>query len=150
MITPHSQYVVTQAAINVALGERYKVVIDEVIQLALGVYGEDSGYTWMDQNVKDKLLSLPRAKELAARKPPDVSMKELRAKLGGSDEEFLLRYIMKGEQEIAAMRAAGPWKPYYDSSQSLLTLLQEFAKQKSVRYVRVQRGGDALVVGNRS
>ena len=64
MITPHSQFVVTQAAINVAMGERYKLVIDELILFAQGVYGEDSGYTWMDQNLKDRLLGLPRAKEL--------------------------------------------------------------------------------------
>ena len=56
MITPHSQFVVTQAAINVATGERYKLVIDELILFAQGVYGEDSGYTWMDQNLKDRLL----------------------------------------------------------------------------------------------
>ena len=30
MITPYSQFMVTQAAINVATGERYKVVIDEI------------------------------------------------------------------------------------------------------------------------
>ena len=71
MITPHSQFVVTQSAINVAMGERYKVVIDEVILFAQGVYGEDSGYTWMDANLKDRLLALPRAKELAARQRRD-------------------------------------------------------------------------------
>ena len=64
MITPHSQFVVTQSAINVATGERYKHVIDELILFAQGVYGEDSGYTWMDQNLKDRLLGMPRAKEL--------------------------------------------------------------------------------------
>ena len=30
MITPHSQYMCTQAALNIATGERYKVVIDEL------------------------------------------------------------------------------------------------------------------------
>src|SRR3990172_3990673 len=67
MITPHSQFVVTQSAINVTLGERYKHVIDELILFAQGVYGEDSGYTWMDPNLKDRLLGTQRAKELAAR-----------------------------------------------------------------------------------
>jgi pyruvate/oxaloacetate carboxyltransferase len=56
MITAHSQFVVTQAALNVAAGERYKLVIDEVIRFAQGLYGKDSGYTWMDQNLKDRLL----------------------------------------------------------------------------------------------
>ncbi len=44
MITPFSQFVGTQAAINVATGARYKVVIDELIRFAQGVFGEDSGY----------------------------------------------------------------------------------------------------------
>ena len=151
MITPHSQFVVTQSAINVAMGERYKVVIDEVILFAQGVYGEDSGYTWMDANLKDRLLALPRAKELAARQRRDIPLAEIREKLGGpgvSDEELLLRYIMKGHQEIEAMRAAGAPKQYYNASLPLLTLIQELGKRKAVRYVRVQRGSNALYVAN--
>ncbi len=153
MITPHSQFVVSQSAINVATGERYKHVIDEVILFAQGVYGEDSGFPWMDQNLKDKLLSLPRAAELAAGRGHEVSLKELRARLGGpgvSDEEFLLRYIMKGEDEIAAMRAAGPPKQYFNADLPVLTLLRELEKHKRVRYVQVERGGDSLVLRNRS
>ncbi len=155
MITPHSQFMVAQAAINVATGERYKVVIDELILFAQGVYGEDSGYTWMDQNLKDKWLAMPRAKELAelaARQEREIPLKEIRDNLGASgvsDEEFLLRYVMKGEQEIAAMRAAGPPKQYYNASLPLITLLQELGKHKSVRYVHVRRGGDSLAVENR-
>ncbi len=156
MITPHSQFVVTQAAINVAMGERYKHVTDELILFAQGVYGEDSGCPWMDQNLKDKLLGMPRAKELkelAARGKRDIPLKEIREKLGGpgvSDEEFLLRYIMKGEQEIEAMRAAGPPRQYFNTAMPLLTLIQELGKQRSVRYVRVQRGRDSLLVQNQS
>lgn len=149
MITPFSQYVVTQSALNVVTGERYKLVIDEVILLALGSFGEDCGYTWMDQNLKDKLLSLPRAKELAARKNRDIPIAEIREKLGGagvSDEELLLRYIMKGEQEIATMRAAGPPKQYLGATMPLQTLLQELGKHHGVRYVHVQKGGASLVM----
>jgi oxaloacetate decarboxylase alpha subunit len=153
MITPHSQFVVSQAAINVALGERYKSVIDELILFAQGVYGEDSGYTWMDQDLKDRLLGSRRAKELAARQFRPVTIKELRDKLGGpgvSDEEFLMRFIMKGEQEIAAMRAAGGPRRYQGAAMPLTTLLNELARHKSVRYVRLQSGGDSLLVRKRS
>ncbi|MBI2958970.1 MAG: hypothetical protein HYY28_01540, partial [Betaproteobacteria bacterium] len=131
MITPHSQFVVTQATLNVTMGERYKHVIDEIILFALGVFGEDSGQPWMDQNLKEKLLSDPRAKELkemAARRMRDVPLEELRRQLGGpgvSDEEFLLRYIMKGEVEIQAMRAAGPPRQYFITSMPMITLIQE-------------------------
>ena len=153
MITPHSQFVVTQSALNVATGERYKHVIDELILFAQGVYGEDSGYPWMDPNLKDKLLGLPRARELAARQKKDTTLAEIRERLGGpgvSDEEFLLRYIMKGEEEIAAMHAAGPPRQYRTTAAPLLTLVQELGKHKRVRFVQVRRGRDSLVLRNQS
>jgi oxaloacetate decarboxylase alpha subunit len=153
MITPYSQFMVSQSAINVAVGERYKVFVDELILLALGVYGQDSGYTFMDQNLKDRLLGTQRAKELAPRPKRDIPLKEIRDQLGGpgvSDEEFLLRYIMKGEQEIEAMRAAGPPRQYFSASLPLLNLIQELKKHAGVRYVRIQRGGDSLAIQNRS
>ena len=153
-ITPYSQFLVTQSTLNVAMGERYKHVIDELILFAQGIYGEDSGYTWMDQNLKDRLLGMRRAQELAAmQKHPDVSVKDIREKFGGpgvSDEEFLLRYIMKGEEEIRTMRAAGPPRQYFNAAMPLLTLIQELGKHKQVRYVQVQRGSDSLVVQNQS
>ena len=156
MITPHSQFVVSQSALNVTSGERYKLVTDEIIMFAQGIYSEDSGQPWMNQNLKDKLLSLPRAKELkelAARQKRDFTLAEIRESLGGSsvhDEELLLRFIMKGEQEIAAMHGAGPPKQYFKAAMPLQTLVQELGKSKSVRYVHVQRGSNSLVVQNQS
>ncbi|MDE3075522.1 MAG: hypothetical protein KGJ86_08840, partial [Chloroflexota bacterium] len=73
----------------------------------------------------------------------------IRQNLGGpgvSDEELILRYIMKGENEINAMRAAGPARQYYTSAMPLLTLLQELDKRHSVRYIHVQRGGDSVLL----
>jgi oxaloacetate decarboxylase (Na+ extruding) subunit alpha len=148
MITPLSQYVVTQAAINVAMGERYKLIIDEVILHALGTYGEDSGFTCMDANLKDKILSMQRAAELKVRPNLDVPLNEVREKLGGpnlSDDEFLLRYVMKGDQEIKAMRAAGPPRQYH-ATLPLANLITELNKHPRVRYVRVQRSNDSLIV----
>ncbi len=153
MITPHSQFVVTQSAINVATGERYKHVIDELILFAQGAYGEDSGYTCMDQNLKDRLLGSKRAGELGTGRPRDIPLKEIRETLGGpgvSDEEFLLRYMMKGTQEVEAMRAAGRPRRYLHSALPLATLIEELGKHKSVRYVHVQRGSDSLVIQNRA
>ena len=153
MITPYSQFVVTQAAINVATGERYRHVIDDMILFAKGAYGEDSGYTWMDQNLRDKLIGMRRAKELVAREQSDISLQVLREKLCGpgvSDDEFLLRYIMKGEDEIRAMRAAGAPKQYFLSDTPLVTLLRELRNHRQVRYIQVQRGNESLVLQNRS
>ncbi len=153
MITPYSQFVVSQSAINVAMKERYKLAIDEVIMFAQGVYGDDSGYTWMDQNLKDRVVALPRARELAGRTRTDIPLKRLREEFGGpgvSDEEFLLRYIMKGEQEIAAMRAAGPPKQYCNTVPPLLTLIRELKNHAGVRHIQVRRGSESLRIENRS
>lgn len=153
MITPHSQFVATQAAINIATGKRYKLVIDELILFAQGVYGEDSGYPWMDQNLRDQLLNSPRARELAARPRSDTPLKDIRAELGGpnlSDEDLLLRFIMKGEREIQDMRAAGPPKKYRHASLPLLTLIKELQKRARVRYIQIQHGADSLFIRNRS
>jgi len=38
-MTPASQFFASQAAVNVATGERYKVVLDRMIETALGVWG---------------------------------------------------------------------------------------------------------------
>ncbi len=147
MITPLSQYVVTQAAINVATQERYKYVIDELILFAQGTFGEDSGYSMMDANLKDKILSMRRAAELKARETPNATVKELREQLGGpnlSNEELLLRYVMKGDQEIKTMRAAGPPKRYFSADMPLLTLINELNKCKQVRFINLKRGRDSL------
>lgn len=154
MITPHSQYVVSQAAINVATGARYKLTIDELVRFAQGMYGEDSGYQSMDPNLKDRLLGSDRAREMGAvPQGEEVTLADLRARFGGpgvDDEEFLLRYIMKSSEEIAAMRAAGPPRQYYDSSQSLLTLVQELSKRPKTRYVHIERNGTSVLLRNRA
>ncbi len=152
MITPLSQFVVTQAAINIAVGERYKHVIDELILFAQGAYGEDSGYTVMDQNLKDRLLNMQRAAELASRQKPNVTLQDLRRSLGTgvSDEEFLLRYIMKGDQEIKTMRAAGGPKQYRNGGLPIVSLLKELTRHQGIRYVSLQRRGESLVLQNRS
>ena len=153
MITPFSQFVGTQAAVNVATGERYKVVIDELIRFAQGVFGEDSGYTWMNQDLKDKWLALPRAKELAAlgkRSMEDISLEECRRKLGTpdiSDEELMMRAIMGGAKEIEAMVAAGPPKRYLTADMPLVMLLNEVKKHRRIRYVQVQCGADSISLG---
>jgi oxaloacetate decarboxylase alpha subunit len=141
MVTPFSQFAVSQASINVMLGERYKQVIDEVIQYALGYWGMEASSA-LDPNIKDRILSLPRAKELSNLEPPQPSLKEVRQQLGGSrisDEELLLRYIVREEKEINAMRAAGPIKQYQNMTHPVVVLIQELLKQKVLDYIHLHR-----------
>jgi oxaloacetate decarboxylase alpha subunit len=93
MATPYSQIVGSQSVFNITTGERYKIVPDEVIKYTAGAYGEPDGS--MDQDVKDKVLSSPKAKKFLNWSPPDISLKDLRREIGSSlsDEQLLLRLL---------------------------------------------------------
>ena len=108
MVTPLSQFVGTQAALNVIAGERYKEVTDQTIQYALGYWGRE-GTLYMDPDVKDRILARPRAKDWMRWEPPAPSIKEVRRQLGAthvSDEEFLL-WVFAGEEAVKALSTNG-------------------------------------------
>ena len=139
MVTPLSQFVGSQAAINVIVGERYKEVTDQVIRYALGHFGEEA-VTAMDQGVRAKILDRPRAKEWAKWTPDEPSPDEIRRNIGAegtSDEELLLRWII-GKEDIDNMRANKRPLEYLNSEQPLVNLLQELAKRTSNRQIHVQ------------
>jgi oxaloacetate decarboxylase (Na+ extruding) subunit alpha len=149
MITPASQFIVSQAALNVAVGERYKEILDSMIETALGVWGwEDAGVPWMDPNVKDKFLSHPNAKVLSAayeRKKEVMAsegdLNKLRASYGmthATDEEFMLYHIMKGDREIKLIKK--PYESYYTGKEPLVLLLKELSRHHDVRNLTMQKG----------
>jgi oxaloacetate decarboxylase alpha subunit len=129
MVTPLSQFVGSQAAINVIVGERYKQVSDQTIEYAMGIWGKE-GAEFMDPTVKEKILNRPRAKEIAARPPPTDSLEELRRKHGGagvSDEEVLLRFF-SSKEDVERMRAAGPPRAYTNLRNPILNLVENLSK----------------------
>jgi oxaloacetate decarboxylase alpha subunit len=150
MVTPLSQFVGSQAAINVIVGERYKEVTDQVIKYALGHAGQE-GARDMDPIVKDKILDRPRAREWAKWVPEEISADEMRRRLdavGVSDEELLLRWIV-GKEDIDAMRADPRPLEYLNAQQPLVNLLQELSKRKGCNQIRVERAGLSLTLEKR-
>lgn len=148
MVTPYSQFVGVQAAINIILGERYKEVTDEAIQYAQGDWGEEESSS-IDPNIRDKILGRSRAKELANGDHPHSSIKELRQKLGGlgvSDDELLLRYFA-GIDDVDIMRRAGSPKEYVSARHPLATLIEELTKSKSCRQIHIQQAHLAIRLG---
>jgi oxaloacetate decarboxylase alpha subunit len=107
MVTPFSQFVATQAAMNVISGERYKMVPDGLIEYVTGYFGEPPAP--IDKDVLDKVYSLPKTKKLMNKHFLQPSLKEIRKQMGietnVSDEEFLLRYALS-DHEVDAMLAA--------------------------------------------
>jgi oxaloacetate decarboxylase alpha subunit len=150
MITPHSQFIVSQAAVNVAAGERWGDILDCMIEFALGIYGvEDAGVPYMDPNIKDILLSHPNAKTIAEKwardqeeSEKDVSVKDIKARYGmenASDEDFWMNFYQLGD-EIKEVRAAGPPKTYYTGKEPLAVLLKELSKDKDLSRLHLQKG----------
>jgi oxaloacetate decarboxylase alpha subunit len=145
MVTPLAQFVGSQAAINVITGARYKEVTDQAIQYALGHWGKE-GPLVMDRNIKDKILSRPRAKEWQGWTPPELSLGEVRRKFGGanvSDEELILR-VIAGESAVNAMLGAGAPKEYLNASQPLVALIGEISRRKDCRQVFIEKNGFTL------
>jgi oxaloacetate decarboxylase alpha subunit len=130
MVTPLSQFVGSQAAINVIVGERYKEVTDQTIEYAMGIWGKE-GAALMDPNVKEKILNRPRAAEIAERPHPTDSLQDLRRKYGGpgvSDEEVLLRFF-SSKEDVERMRGAGPARTYTFDHNPVLNLVETVSKQ---------------------
>jgi pyruvate/oxaloacetate carboxyltransferase len=99
MATPYSQVVGAQAVENVISGERYRQITDEVIKYVLGYYGKP--VVPIDQNLMDRVMSLPRTKEFLHWKPERYlkSVEELRQEIGPelSDDDLLLRILIPGK-----------------------------------------------------
>lgn len=115
MVTPFSQFVGSQALMNVLAAksgqERYNRIPDEVVRFVLGHFGTPVGE--IDPVIVEKVGSLPRAKELKMDPTHDRPLEDLRAdqqqKLGRpvTDEELLLRLVMAPDL-LDSVRAAGP------------------------------------------
>jgi oxaloacetate decarboxylase (Na+ extruding) subunit alpha len=151
MVTPLSQFVGSQAAINVIVGERYKEVTDQTIEYALGVWGKE-GAALMDAGIKDRILGRGRAGEIARRELPQASLAELRQKFGGSgvsNEEVLLRFFTSKE-DVENMRAAGPARLYSNGGNPLLSLLEELTKRTNRTSIFIQRGDLSLRLQRKS
>jgi len=148
MVTPFAQFVGSQAAINVIVGERYREVTDQVIQYALGLWGRE-GSDHMDREVKAKILDRMRAREIERLEYPEPSLAEVRKQYGGPellDEELLLRYYA-GPEFVDALKSA-PKRDYAAIGKPVVKLIEELGKKK-LRSVFIQKNDFSLVVQKR-
>ena len=148
MVTPYSQFVGSQAAVNVITGERYKVLTDEVIQYSLGRWGQVEADD-IEPGLRDRILASPRAKELAAHPPEQPSLDEVRRQYGGpgvSDDEMLLR-IVTDTASVDAMKAHQAGFAAQGAVPPLLELIQRLDRLPTVRQVAIRRPGLTLELG---
>ncbi|MBN8831587.1 MAG: biotin carboxyl carrier protein [Sphingomonadales bacterium] len=143
VMTPFAQMVMTQAVMNVTGTERYSVIPDEVIRYALGKFGRPNQP--IAPEVLDRIMALPRTKELAA-EPGMADLPELRKRIGTglSDEEFLLRATMPAGQ-VDAMQAAGPAPRHYDPSlHPTMDLIRKLIARGDMTRIMVENPGFRL------
>ena len=149
MVTPLSQFVGSQAAVNVMTGQRYAQVTDQSIRYALGHFGGDIE-TLMDPEVRAKILDRPRARELAAVAVEPMSEAQIRHELDAedaSDEDVLLRYLLR-KDDIDRMRAvAGPVREYVARGDALASLVGELSRIAGSSTVRISKPGFNLTLG---
>jgi len=109
MVTPLSQIVGSQATMNIITGERYKIVPNGVMEYVAGFFGPPP--LPIEPDILDKIAGMPKTKKLMAAEFPQPTIKEIRQQTNigpdVSDEEFLLRYAIAGD-DVDAMLAAGP------------------------------------------
>ena len=144
MVTPYSQFFGVQAAINVMVGQRYREVTDEVLLYALGFWGEDEAQA-IDVNLKDRLLQMPRARELAQLEIPNMSLAEFREKFAGANDDDRLLNFFAGAAWSAALKNASAPESYVPApSASLVTLIEQIASRKGPVQVYIKRPGLTL------
>jgi oxaloacetate decarboxylase (Na+ extruding) subunit alpha len=143
VMTPFAQMVMTQAVMNVTGKERYAVIPDEVVRYAIGRFGRPN--VPIADHVMDRIMSSPRARELAA-EPGMAEVSDLRRRVGAhlSDEEFLLRATMPTGQ-VDAMQAAGPARRDYDpETRKAMTILKDLLSRPEAEAISLSRPGFKL------
>jgi oxaloacetate decarboxylase (Na+ extruding) subunit alpha len=120
MVTPYSQFVGSQAVLNVLAEQngdaRWSRMPDEILRYVLGHFGTPPGE--INPEVRQRAADAPRTKELD--KPlPEPSLDQVRAGVANSlgrtvpDDQVLLRTVLPADQ-VDRMEAAGPaptWSP---------------------------------------
>ncbi len=131
--------------LNILVGERYKASTEEGIRYVLGHYGKTPAP--VDQNVLDKMTSLPEAKAFLNWSQPQPTIKELRKEIGRpgiSDDELLLRVLFP-EEHVEATIAAGPIeKDFPRGDKPAVALIDELTKRYENRFINIRKGDFSL------
>jgi oxaloacetate decarboxylase alpha subunit len=150
MVTPLSQFVGSQAALNVVTGERYAAVGDDIIDYAHGHWGREA-VEQMDPEIRERILDRPRARERAVRTPDEPTLEEVRARFGGnvSDEELITRVFAGVGTKALDFRPVNPDVTYADvvpGRRSFLGLLDRVSTDSTVRHFEYARDGARMVI----
>lgn len=147
MVTPLSQFVGSQAAINVITGERYGQVTDASIEYALGRHGGDEAISLMDPDVRDKILGRPRAQELTRDTEPLPTLAALRRKYGpGTSDEDLILMSIVGDDAVDEVGRALDERSHIWRKSPLIDLIEKLVSQDDRRHITIKKSDMSLVL----
>lgn len=137
MVSPFSQFVVTQAVLDVMQGERYRTVPDEIRKYALGYYGELAAP--IDPDVLDRIVG--KEQPVTAR-PGELlapAVENVRRERGpfASDDDLLLAIFYSPEQYLKLVNARPIKTDYPVGRTPLVTLVKELALRRHIAAVHV-------------
>jgi hypothetical protein len=96
----------------------------------------------------DRVQTLPRTKDFSKRERPQTSIEDMRKELGAdfTDEELLL-LLLVSDDDIKAMRAAGPINTAYSGEgKSLSAFIKELTKLEKQKVISIQRDNLSLTL----
>ncbi|MGY1602263.1 biotin carboxyl carrier protein [Geodermatophilus sp. SYSU D00815] len=140
MVTPYSQFVGSQAVLNVVAGrsgqDRWSRLPDEVIRYVLGHFGTPPGE--IDSEVRQRVADAPRTRELD-RPLAEPSADDLRSRVTRSlgrpadDDEVVLRTVLPAEQLDAVVSPAPRWPaPRVTTAADFATAVAELPRWRSI------------------
>ena len=143
MVTPYSQFVGSQAVLNVMSAQagqpRWSQLPDEIIRYVLGHFGPPPGP--VADIVTERVAAAPRTKELE-QPLPDPTIDELRARVATTlgrdvdDDEVVLRVVLPGDQLDAIKRPAPVWHDAPDSATTFVEGVNPLPKWRSIAITR--------------
>jgi oxaloacetate decarboxylase alpha subunit len=138
MITPFSQFVGTQAVLNVVHGERYRYVPNEVKKYALGYYGKLLAP--VDPEALDRIVENGSRDIPLKPRPIPPGVDKLRKQYpNATDDERLLRYQLPGNA-VDQMLAAQPMETLYDPSMPLADFVKKVIERRKPGRVYIRKG----------
>jgi len=143
--TPFSQFIGTQALMNVIANERYATTIDELALYVQGAYGPPPAP--IDPDVKDRILSTPRGRELTGFTRPQKTLDEVRVEYAGTtsvSDEDLFRLHFAPPEDVEATRAAGPMRRDYPLAQPPEEVVARALEARDARRISVRAAGVAV------
>ena len=154
MVTPYSQFVGSQAVLNVMSVQsgkpRWSQLPDEIIRYVLGHFGPPPGP--IADVVIERVENAPRTKELD-QPLPDPTIDELRDRVASSlgrqvdDDEVVLRLVLPGDQLDAISRPAVAWHDNPASANTFIDGVNSLPKWQSIT---VTRGTERIALNRAS